>query len=128
TYLLAIAYVLLSFVMFGVGQIMTFNPNLLWTLEIFGYTLLPQDLAYPFVAGNPFFMVMDTLEVRRGGSTDLFTALGHYCLFHAIVIILFLAWAGWRLRAIALFQTFGSTRRILRRVLRPTTRTEKAPS
>src|SRR5262249_9067960 len=66
---------------------------------------------------------------RGKGGGDLFTALGHYTLFHLIVIALFVAWAGRRLRAVALLQAFGSTgRSLLRRVLKPVPRSAARPA
>ena len=35
--------------------------------RVFGYTITPEDAAYPVVAGNPFFMVPYTMA-RRGRS------------------------------------------------------------
>jgi ABC-type transport system involved in multi-copper enzyme maturation permease subunit len=113
TYLLAVAYVLLSGVVYA---LCTMRP-LQWTLDLFGYSIASEDIGYPFVAGNPFFMVPYVIETRGRGGMDLFTALGHFTLFHAIVIAIFVGWAGWRLRAIALVQMFGGTRRSLLRRL-----------
>ncbi len=115
TYLVAVAYVLLSIVVFAACTI----PALRWQFDLFGYTMTSEDAAYPFVAGNPFFMVTYVMETRGRGATNLYTFLGHYTLFHTVVIVLFVAWAGWKLRAIALLQTFGSTRRpLLRRLMK----------
>jgi hypothetical protein len=57
---------------------------------------------------------------RRAFMTvDLFQALGHYLLFHAIVIAVLVTWSGFNLRPIALRQTFGSRGRpLLARLLR----------
>ena len=111
TYLLCNAYVLLSLATYAIAHIPSIR---LWlTLDLFGYAITSEDLAYPVVSGNPFFMVVNVLEKRSAQTLDLFAALRHYLLFHAFAIALFVAWAGFRLRSIALQQTFGSTRRSL---------------
>jgi ABC-type transport system involved in multi-copper enzyme maturation permease subunit len=109
TYLVAIAYVLLSFVLFGLAK----SPYLSdWIdFELFGYKVVAEDLAYPFIAGNPFYMVPTNLARRATAAADLFTALRHYLLFHAVAIAVLVTWAGFKLRPIALLQTFGSRRR-----------------
>lgn len=114
TYLVAVAYVVLSFVIFFICTI----PPLRWTTTVAGYTITSEDAAYPVVAGNPFFMVPYVMQRRAVGAIDLFDALGHFTLFHFILIAILVTWAGYKLRPIALKQTFGSTRpSILRRVL-----------
>jgi ABC-type transport system involved in multi-copper enzyme maturation permease subunit len=117
TYLLAVAYVVIS----GIAYILALSP---WAralpIEVFGYVIPWDDIAYPFVAGNPFFMVPYVLETRSGrGGIELFTALGHFSLFHLVVIVLLVAWAGLRLRPIALRQQFGGGSRpsLARRLL-----------
>ena len=86
---------------------------------MFGYTITSEDTAYPAVAGNPFYMVPYVMARRAFMTVDLFTALGHYLLFHAIVTALLVTWAGFKLRPIALRQTFGSRgRSLLARLLR----------
>jgi ABC-type transport system involved in multi-copper enzyme maturation permease subunit len=122
TYLLAVAYVLAS----GIVYVLFTAPPLRWTVDVIGYSIASEDIAYPFVTGNPFFMVPYILETRGRGGIDLFTALGHFTLFHAIVIALFVGWAGWRLRAIALVQMFGGGRRPLLRRIFPRRVQEKA--
>ena len=108
TYLVGVAYLVMSFVIYGLSV----APPLRWTVDVFGYTISSEDAAYPIVCGNPLFMVGYVMDRRwRGGGPDLFTALGHFGLFHLIVITFLVAWAGLRLRAIALRQTFGSQRR-----------------
>ena len=110
TYLVAFAYVVLS----ALAHIFALSPAFRTeTVEVFGYVIAPADVTYPFVAGNPFFMVPDTLDRQFRGGTQLFTALGHYVLFDAIVIALLVAWAGLRLRPTALAQAFGGPRRPL---------------
>lgn len=113
TYLLAVAYVLLSLVVYYLCVI----PPLRWTVEVVGYTITSEEIGYPFVTGNPFFMVAIVLEGRGRGGVDLFTALGHFSLFHAIAIAVVVTWAGFRLRSIALAQMFGSTRTFVRRLI-----------
>ncbi|MSR52890.1 MAG: hypothetical protein EXS09_06320 [Gemmataceae bacterium] len=116
TYLIGVAYIVLSLLLYGLAVI----SALKWDFDILGYTISSEDAAYPFVAGNPFFQVVIVLETRGGGTRDLFETLWHFTAFHLFVIVLFLAWAGLRLRSIALAQTFGSTRRsIFRRLVAP---------
>jgi len=79
--------------------------------DLFGSTIKPEDLTYPFIAGNPFYMVPDTMFRRGSVTVDLFRPLSHYLLFHALAVALLVAWAGFNLRPIALRQTFGSRRR-----------------
>jgi ABC-type transport system involved in multi-copper enzyme maturation permease subunit len=123
TYLLVVAYLLVSIAVFAVGSILTASPFIQTQWTAFGYNFTPEDLAYPFVAGNPLYVVPEVIYGRSQGGGDLFTSLGHYTLFHAIVIALFLTWAGRRLRAVALLQAFGSTgRSMLRRILKPVPR------
>jgi ABC-type transport system involved in multi-copper enzyme maturation permease subunit len=124
TYLLAVAYVLLS----GIFFVLCSAPPLRWTLDVFGYTVTSEDVGYPFVTGNPFVMVPYVVNMRGRGGTDLFTALGHFTLFHAIVIALLIGWAGWRLRAIALIQMFGGSRQPLLRRLWARRSMETAPA
>jgi ABC-type transport system involved in multi-copper enzyme maturation permease subunit len=115
TYLVGVAYIVLSFVIYGVSVM----PALRFDFELLGYTIASEDLGYPFVCGNPLFMV-GYVMLRRGfgGGVDVFNALSHFTLFHAIVIALLLAWAGINLRPIALRQTFGSqSRSFLRRLV-----------
>ncbi|HKB06058.1 MAG TPA: ABC transporter permease [Gemmataceae bacterium] len=114
TYLVGIAYVVLSILVW-----VLFNaPPLRWTVEVFGYAISSEDISYPIVAGNPFFMVPDVMRKRAFGAVDLFEALGHFTLFHAVVIAALVTWAGYKLRPIALKQTFGSTKpSVLRRLL-----------
>ena len=129
TYLLAVAYVLASMIVYAVSMP---RAPLSWTVDLLGFTIASDDVAYPFVVGNPFFMVMYVLETRVNGGLDLFTALGHFAIFHAVVIAVCVAWAGWRLRTLALMQMFGSTRRLrLRRKPKATagaTHTKSAPA
>jgi ABC-type transport system involved in multi-copper enzyme maturation permease subunit len=128
TYLLVVAYMLLSFAAFGVGAALS-GPPLNWNVRVLGSNLTPMDAAYPFVAGNPLYMTSDILIARSRGGGDLFTALRHYTLFHAVVIAMFLLWADRRLRAIALLQAFGSTgRSVLRRMLKPVPRSAANPA
>jgi len=116
TYLVGVAYIVLSLLLYGLAGI----PGLKWDFDLLGYTISSEDAAYPFVAGNPFFQVVMVLETRGGGTSDLFETLWHFTAFHLVVIAFFLAWAGLRLRSIALAQTFGSTRRsIFRRLVAP---------
>lgn len=122
TYLAAVAYVILSLLIYGLAII----PALKWDFEILGFTISSEDAAYPFVAGNPFFMVPYVLEMRSGRTGDIFTPLMHFSLFHLCFIALCLAWAGLRLRSIALAQTFGSTRRSLFRKLMPSRRDQSS--
>jgi ABC-type transport system involved in multi-copper enzyme maturation permease subunit len=120
TYLLAIAYVLLSGIAHAVAMIPDVRDTL--TFDLFGSTIKPEHLTYPIIAGNPFFMVPDTM-LRRGAITvDLFRPLSHYLLFHAVAIALLVTWAGFNLRPIALRQTFGSRRRSIFARLRPATK------
>ncbi|HEX3147650.1 MAG TPA: ABC transporter permease subunit [Gemmataceae bacterium] len=104
-YLLLIVYVLLS----GVAYALSAAPYIRdWlNFEIFGYTITSEDVGYLTVTGNPFFMVPYTMARRSMMAVDLFQALRHYLLFHALVIGVFVAWAGLRLRSIALAQQFG---------------------
>jgi ABC-type transport system involved in multi-copper enzyme maturation permease subunit len=114
TYLVGVAYVVVSLLVFAMANI----PALRWTATVFGYTFTSEDAAYPLVAGNPVFMVPYVMHRRAVGAIDLFEALGHFALFHAVVIAAFVTWAGYKLRPIALQQTFGSTRpSVLRRLL-----------
>jgi ABC-type transport system involved in multi-copper enzyme maturation permease subunit len=114
TYLVAIAYVVLSFVVYFVCMI----PPLRWTVTVAGTTITSEDAAYPVVAGNPLFMAGYVMQRRAVGAIDLFEALGHFTLFHTILIALLVTWAGYKLRPIALKQTFGSTRpSLMRRLL-----------
>jgi ABC-type transport system involved in multi-copper enzyme maturation permease subunit len=117
TYLLAIVYVMLSGVAYAVAMIPDVRDAL--TFDLFGYTIKPEDLTYPIIAGNPFFMVPDTMFRRGAMTVDLFRPLSHYLLFHAVVIALLVTWAGFNLRPIALRQTFGSRGRSLLAQLRP---------
>src|SRR5439155_12611742 len=110
----AVAYVVLSMLVFALASI----PALRWTVTVLGYTVTSEDAAYPLVAGNPVFMVPYVMFRRAVGAIDLFEALGHFALFHALVIAVLVTWAGYKLRPIALKQTFGSTRpSLVRRLL-----------
>ena len=124
TYLTAVAYVIGSFLVYALAII----PALKWDVDILGYAVSSEDAAYPIVAGNPFFMVPEVLETRGGRTTDLFTPLWHFAAFHLFVIAIFLAWAGLRLRSIALAQTFGSTRRSIFQRLVPSRREKSSPA
>ena len=127
TYLVAITYVVLSIVVFATSQIREVQDAL--TFEVFGYTVQPQDVTYPLIAGNPFYMVPETLFRRRSVGVDLFTPLWHYLLFHAVAIAALVTWAGFQLRPIALRQTFGSRRRpLLARLRRGRPPAEAAPA
>ena len=78
TYLVGIAYIVLSFVIYGVSVI----PTMRFDFELFGYTITSEDLSYPFVCGNPLFMVVYVMERRAfGGNIDLFDAARS---FHAV--------------------------------------------
>lgn len=113
TYLAAVAYCLLSGILHALAMSPLGRDD---SVNIFGYDITWQDLTYPFVAGNPFYMVPETLFSRRmaaGGST-LFRALGHFLLFHAVAIAVLVTWSGLRLRSIALVQAFGGGRTIRR--------------
>lgn len=127
TYLAAIAYLIVS----AFVHVMALSPAVRGeTVEVFGYTIAAEDVTYPLVAGNPFYMVPYVLEtqVRRGGG-GVFSALGHYVLFDAVVIALLVGWAGLRLRAIALAQAFGGPRRsLLRRLTRRAADRDAAPA
>jgi len=108
TYLVAVAYVVVSIIVY----VLCTAPPLRWSVVFFGYTVTSEDLGYPLVCGNPLFMAGYVMDRRaRGAGLDLFEALGHFGLFHALVIGLLVTWAGLRLRPIALRQTFGSQRR-----------------
>lgn len=109
TYLVCIAYAALSGVAMGLGYAATRAGEM---IVIGSWTLGWDDVAYPFVAGNPFYMV-PMLFNRPGGATqvNLFNGTLHYLSFHAVVFTLLIAWSGWRLRAIALAQTFGGPKR-----------------
>jgi ABC-type Na+ efflux pump permease subunit len=110
TYLAAVAYTVLSLVLYGLSVAVTRSPVFNWSFDIFGYTITPEDLAYPVVCGNPLFMVGYVMERRvMGTGFDLLGALQHFALFHAFVIAALIAWSGLRLRSIALRQTFGGT-------------------
>ncbi|HVK12055.1 MAG TPA: ABC transporter permease, partial [Gemmataceae bacterium] len=110
TYLAAFAYVVLSILAHAVALSPAFRAE---TAEVFGYTVAPPDVTYPFVAGNPFWMVPETLDRQARGGSLLFDAVGHYVLFDAVVVALLVGWAGLRLRAIALGQAFGGPKRPL---------------
>ena len=128
TYLTGVAYLIVSFVLFGVGAGLTRNPAIAMSWNVFGYIVTPEDLAYPLVCGNPLYMVGHVMERRAfGAGLDLFTALGHFALFHLIVIALLLTWAGLKLRAIALRQTFGSEKRSFFRRRRPAQKPPDSP-
>ncbi len=109
TYLIGIAYVCLSGVLMGLGLAATAAGE---TLVIGNWVIGWDDVAYPVACGNPFFMVPYLLE-RRGGATPgmLLSGTLHYLMFHLIVFATFIAWSGWRLRPIALAQTFGGPKR-----------------
>jgi ABC-type transport system involved in multi-copper enzyme maturation permease subunit len=113
TYLLAIAYCILS----GIFYIVSAAPPLRWSVDVFGYDVSSEDIAYPFVCGNPFYMVPTVLARRAAFGVDLFTGLLHYSVFHIVVIAVFVTWAGMRLRLIALRQRFGGGERSLLRRL-----------
>lgn len=115
TYLLAVAYVLTS----GVVYVLCTAPPLRWSIDLHYFTVDSEDIGYPFITGNPFFMVPYVVETRGRSTIGLFRALGHFTIFHLIVIAIFVAWAGLRLRAIALVQMFGGSRRSLVRRLMP---------
>lgn len=114
TYLLAALYVVGSFAIYALGS----APPFRWAVEIWGYSVRSEEVAYPAVAGNPFFMVPNVLARRAFASVDLFSALWHYLLFHAVVIAVLVTWAGLRLRPIALRQAFGGGPSLLNRLRR----------
>ena len=99
------------------GVALTRNPAWAVSWTAFGSTVTPEDLAYPVVCGNPLFVVGDVMEARWRGGVVVFEALGHFTLFHAIAVTLLVVWAGFKLRPIALRQTFGSSRPSLLRRL-----------
>src|SRR5262249_8487831 len=108
TYLVGVTYIVISVVIYALS---TAGSPLRWTIDVFGYTITSEEVAYPVVCGNPLFMVVYVLNRRASAGLDVFAALGHFALFHTIVIAVLVTWAGLRLRAIALRQTFGSQRR-----------------
>jgi ABC-type transport system involved in multi-copper enzyme maturation permease subunit len=112
TYLAAVAYIVLSLIVYVIAMIPVIRAE---SVVMFGYTITSEDAAYVLVCGNPLFMVPYVLETRSRAGADLFTALGHFSLFHLIAIAFMLTWSGMKLRSIALAQTFGSTRRSLLR-------------
>ncbi|WP_020471093.1 ABC transporter permease [Zavarzinella formosa] len=105
TYLFAIAYCCFSGVAMGLGMAATRAGEMITIgSRVIGW----DDVAYPFVCGNPFYMVPNLLS-RRGGTTPsvLLNGTLHYLIFHMVVFALFMGWSGLRLRSIALAQTFG---------------------
>jgi ABC-type transport system involved in multi-copper enzyme maturation permease subunit len=114
TYLAATAYVVLSLIVYALAH----APALRGTFDLFGYSIRPEDCAYPLVAGNPFFQVIDLIDGRRAQSPQaIVSVVRDYTLFHLLVIVLLVSWAALRLRPIALGQLFGSKRPLLKRLL-----------
>jgi len=124
TYLVAVAYVVLSTVIY----VLSTAPPLRWSVGVFGYTVTSEDLGYLCVCGNPLFMSGYVMDRRaRGAGLDVFEALGHFGLFHTLVIGTLVTWAGLRLRPIALRQRFGSVRRSFFRSRRQSAPSDVAP-
>jgi ABC-type transport system involved in multi-copper enzyme maturation permease subunit len=117
TYLAATAYLLLSGLSWlllaprlGIAQ---FPSTAYWTSPV-----TVEDLVYGFNAGNPIAVVFRLIaELERGGhlGTILPTALAQFAIFHGTVTVVFLFWAVSRLRAIALKQSSGESRKTARR-------------
>jgi ABC-type transport system involved in multi-copper enzyme maturation permease subunit len=120
TYLSAMVYVAGSFGLWAIAMWLTYAPAWRASFNLFGYTITPEDMAYPIICGNPFYMTGTVMRARGMGGLDLFSAVVDFALFHAVAIALLVTWAGFRLRPIALKQTFGSTRpSLLRRLTSP---------
>ena len=114
TYLLMAAYASLSLVaMFVAIGITRSGAAAQYGLDFVNW----EDVVYPFVTGNPFYMVPD-LTMRGGSSSSqLLTGATHFVAFHLTCFALFALWSAWRLRSIALAQTFGGSgkRRLFRK-------------
>lgn len=106
TYLVGMTYCILSLllILYAEGIKRTYGPAFIYgTTNIFW-----DDIAYPFACGNPLYMIPHLLDRRAATSSgELYRGASHFCLFHSVVIVLLITWAGRNLRSIALKQTFG---------------------
>jgi ABC-type transport system involved in multi-copper enzyme maturation permease subunit len=110
TYLGAIAFLAVS----GILCALSYAPGWRGPHDLFGYVFELKDVTYPLWAGNTFIMVVMAQE-QRGGAVrfdGVYDALGDYALAHLTLMVLFLLWAGFRLRSIALRQEFGGGKRL----------------
>lgn len=124
TYLGAVSYIVLSLVLYGLAH----APVVRGAVNVFGYTITMVDCAYPIVAGNPFFQVVELQQSSRFASPgNVYQNVRDYTLFHTLWIVLCVSWAAWKLRAIALNQLFGSKRSFFRKAPKPPPAAEKKP-
>jgi ABC-type Na+ efflux pump permease subunit len=110
-YLLALTYFASSFLILSLMEYPTINDPI---VTILGRTLTGADLIYVCTIGNPVIAMMWLEEQTRrggGGSVVLFDLLRDYAIFHGIVILLCVAFAVWRVRALALRQSYGAVPR-----------------
>jgi ABC-type transport system involved in multi-copper enzyme maturation permease subunit len=110
-YLFALTYFAGSFLILTLMEYPTIRDPI---ITLFGRTLTGVDLIYAGTIGNPAIGLMWLEEETRrggGGSVLLFDLLRDYAIFHGIIIVLCIAFAVWRVRALALRQSYGAVPR-----------------
>ena len=104
-YLLAFAYFALSLLV----QLIRITSYAAESLTIFHRTITLGDVVYAGTVGNPVLGLVEVMESRFQSGDDkvLMGVLGHFALFHAILIVSCLSWSVLRMRAVALRQSYG---------------------
>lgn len=105
-YLIAFAYFAASLL----GQFFRTPDYADKSITLLGRTVTAADAAYAFGVGNPVLGFVEVMESRFRGGDDhvLVRVLGHFALFHGLLMAGLLAWSIFRLRAVALRQSYGA--------------------
>ena len=108
TYLMGFAYLAVTFL----AQVLRAYPWATTPSSFFGYPVAVMDVVYALSSGNLILAIVEIFEPRAFGATAgndlLLRVLGNYILFDAVAVALLLGFAVWRLRAIALRQSYGT--------------------
>lgn len=113
TYLYVVAYVGVTMALYAVAGKIGGRPGPWHDAPLFGQVTL-GDVAHVLSRGNPIAVLVDLVEAmdQRGGLTAAIpTVLRDFAIFHGCLAAVTIGWAVLRLRAIALRQAYGRTRR-----------------
>jgi len=112
TYMLAVVYVFGSLFL-AVFAIAPIGTGVWWqsSVSAFGYSVSPADLMLATAAGNPVMVVVRlNAPLRSGAQANVTELFREFATFWGLVTALMIGLAVWRVRAVALAQSYGPVR------------------
>ncbi|OWK36232.1 ABC transporter permease subunit [Fimbriiglobus ruber] len=110
TYLAAALFAIISFALPAIARAYLSRSGYP-TFSVLGYELNYVDVTDWFGAGNIFYVVVSILELSGGMSpAAIGAALLRYGIFWGLATALLLGYSVWRLRTVALHQSYGAPR------------------